>query len=96
MLSHSLTLAISRGGTGSPAIVSAPAQASVVHGDVSAPRRRRAIRTRHQRPAAGHKGTENTHLQQGLARGMSTRSGQLIEPRRSFGEAADHFDLLTQ
>ena len=44
----------------------------------------------------GTKKSQNTHLQQGLARGVPTRSRQLIEPRGAVGEAADHFDLLTQ
>ena len=44
----------------------------------------------------GTKKSQNTHLQQGLQRGISTRPRQLVEPRGAVGEAADHFDILAQ
>ena len=77
-----------------------PAEGSLAHGDVSEPRQRSATRDPPRpdprRRGGAQKKAQNTHLQQGLQRGISTRPRQLIESRGAVGEAADRLHLFAE
>ena len=77
-----------------------PAEGSLAHGDVSEPRQRSATRDPPRpdprRRGGAQKKAQNTHLQQGLQRGVSTRPRQLIEARGAVGEGAYSIKVLTE